>query len=108
MNFIDTQQVINFIVILAFILVLLYVLQKVVSVRVKLNQKINILQNTMIGTKERLLLIEINDTTLLIGATPNKIETLYVFDQSPVSLGDQAEATSFKAQLSNTRQKEAY
>lgn len=104
MNYIDNQVIVNLIVILAFIVVLLYVLKKVITVRAKLNQKINILQNTMIGSKERLLLVEINNTTLLIGATPTKIETLYVFDQQPQSIASE----SFASQLTNAKPKEAY
>lgn len=108
MNYIDNHVIINFIVILAFIVVLLYVLKQVITVRVKLNQKINILQNTMIGSKERLLLVEINNTTLLIGATPTKIETLYVFDQHAQAMASEVESASFATQLTNAKQKEAY
>jgi flagellar biogenesis protein FliO len=34
-----------------------------------------------IGAKEKMLLVEVNKTVLLIGATPSHIETLYVFNE---------------------------
>jgi flagellar biosynthetic protein FliO len=44
------------------------------------SKHINIINHSRIGSKEKLLLIEVNKTLLLIGATPNHIETLYIFD----------------------------
>lgn len=62
--------------------VLMYILKKVKTSKSTNNRDIKIINAVSIGTKERVLLLEINNTTLLVGATPNHISTLYVFNES--------------------------
>ena len=40
-----------------------------------------ILNTISIGTKEKIILMEVNHRTLLLGSTPTHITTLYVFDE---------------------------
>jgi flagellar biogenesis protein FliO len=43
------------------------------------DRQIKIMNAVSIGAKEKILLVEVNKTVLLLGATPSHIETLYVF-----------------------------
>jgi len=45
------------------------------------NKHIKIINMTSIGGKEKLILVEVNNVFLLLGATPAHIETLYVFNE---------------------------
>ncbi|MDR3476578.1 MAG: flagellar biosynthetic protein FliO [Gammaproteobacteria bacterium] len=76
------HMVANLIAVLAFILVLVYLLKKLKSSKYSTNQMIKIMNVVSVGTKEKVILMEVNNTILLVGATPNHIETLYVFDAS--------------------------
>lgn len=50
----------------------------------KRNQSFNIIEQLSLGSKERLVCIELNGTNLLLGVTPTTISTLHVFtDNSP-------------------------
>lgn len=45
---------------------------------------INIVSSRALGTKERLLLIEVADQQLLVGMTASQVQTLHVFDKPVV------------------------
>ena len=55
------------------------------------NKHIKIINAVSLGTKEKIVLMEVNDVVLLIGATPNHIETLHVFNGLPKREMDFAE-----------------
>jgi flagellar biosynthetic protein FliO len=75
------HMVFNLVIVLAFLMVLAYIAKKVKLKKFSSNKHINIINTIPIGTKEKIFLIEVNNTTLLIGSTPNHIETLYVFNK---------------------------
>jgi flagellar protein FliO/FliZ len=74
------HMVANLIAVLAFILLLVYILKKMKFSKYNANKYIKIINAVSVGSKEKVILMEVNNTILLIGATPNHIETLYVFD----------------------------
>ena len=47
---------------------------------------INIVATRALGPKERLLVVEVSDTTLLVGMTATHVQTLHTFDK-PVAAG---------------------
>jgi flagellar biogenesis protein FliO len=47
-----------------------------------IDKKIEISDQLQIGTKERILLVKANGKSFLIGATPQAINTLHVFEQT--------------------------
>lgn len=75
------HMMLNLGLILILVLVLVFALKKIRFSKLAKNQQIAIINTVPIGSKERVLLIEVNDKTLLIGVTPNHISTLHVFDK---------------------------
>lgn len=64
------------------IIVTIYLLKKFMIKTCSADKKIEIKAQLHVGTKERILLVKANDKSFLIGATPQAINTLHVFDQS--------------------------
>ena len=64
---------------------------------------INVVASRALGTKERLILVEVADKQLLVGMTSSQIQTLHVFDE-PVVQGKPAsdESSSFSERLRDT------
>jgi flagellar biosynthetic protein FliO len=77
-----SHMAINLIGIVLILLVLMYILKKVRTSKVTNNRDIKIINAVSIGAKEKVILLEVNNTTLLVGATPNQIATLHVFNGS--------------------------
>lgn len=73
---------IHSVIVLALIILLIvltvYVLKKTMVVRLTGNQQMKVINQISVGSKERLLLLEINKETILIGVTPHNISTLHV------------------------------
>lgn len=80
-------------IVVALILGLAWVLKK--YGRLPANNLVNmkVIGGLSLGTREKALLIEVENTRLLVGVTPGHIQTLYVLD------GKQASAESFNKTL---------
>lgn len=63
------------------IVVVLYVLKRLMHTRNGFNKVMKIKSAMAIGNKERLVLVEVSDKTLLLGVTPQQISRLHVFDE---------------------------
>jgi flagellar protein FliO/FliZ len=61
-------------------LLFFYFMKKFRTLKINKNKHINIINAISIGPKEKIILIEVNNAILLLGATPSHIETLYVFN----------------------------
>lgn len=94
------QNAIKLIGIIIFILVLMYVLKRLRQTKFADSPEIRVINTVAIGTKERIILMEANNTMLLIGATPNHISTLHVFDDSAPEQGIKNEFESLREFLS--------
>jgi flagellar protein FliO/FliZ len=75
------QVVLDLMLVLFFIALALFLLKKVQSKAAQNNQYIKIINSLSIGPKEKIILLEVNQTYLLVGATANQIDTLYAFDE---------------------------
>lgn len=75
-----THVIINLFAIIALMFVLVFVLKKIKLSKYVGNKHINIINVVPIGPKERIILMEVNNLFLLVGATPTHIEKLHVFD----------------------------
>lgn len=75
--------VISLIAVMACLWVLFIFLKKMHPHANAKNPLVKILQVSPVGVKEKLMLIEVNKTQLLIGVTPSHIGTLHVFHHSP-------------------------
>ena len=62
---------------------LVFLLKKINGLPVSNRTVISVLGTKRIGSREKIILIEVGEQQLLIGATPNNIRTLHVFD-SPI------------------------
>ena len=64
---------------------------------------INIVSSRALGTKERLLLIEVADQQLLVGMTASQVQTLHVFDKPVVdTTAPEIAPSSFAERLRST------
>lgn len=63
------------------------------------NSNMKVIGGLSIGQRERVLLLQVGDTQLLIGTAPGTIRTLHVFDEPVVSPGSETEQTSFAERL---------
>lgn len=74
------HMLINLGIVLALMGVLIVIMRKFKLAKHLGNKQMKIINSVAIGSKEKVILMEVNNTFLLLGATPNHIETLYVFD----------------------------
>lgn len=82
----------NLLGILVLIFILMYLFKRFKQAKDAKNSMIKIINTVAVGTKEKIILMEVNHSMLLIGATPNHIETLYVFnDESEKSMASDCE-----------------
>ena len=68
---------------------------------------INIVSSRALGTKERLLLIEVADQQLLVGMTASQVQTLHVFDKPVVDSSAASLAPSSFAERLRSTMREA-
>lgn len=71
--------VINLFAVIVLMLVLLFIVKKFKLSKFGGNKYINIINVVSVGPKEKIILLEINKSYLLLGSTPNHIETLHIF-----------------------------
>jgi flagellar protein FliO/FliZ len=78
------QQSLTSLIVLAclipLIIVTIYLFKKSMIVRLTGNQSIQLINQMSIGTKERLLLLKVNDDMILVGVTAHNISTLHVIN----------------------------
>lgn len=75
------HMIFNLLGVIILMVVLFYLLKKVRMVKQQPAKHMKIINIVPIGSKEKVILMEVNKTVLLIGATPSHIETLYVFNE---------------------------
>jgi flagellar protein FliO/FliZ len=70
--------------VLSLMVMFVFLLKKIKFKKLVNDQHINILHTMPIGSKEKIILIEVNDAMLLLGATASSIQTLHIFDQKKI------------------------
>jgi flagellar protein FliO/FliZ len=73
--------ILSLLAVVALMLGLVFLLKKFKLTRYAVNKHIKIINIVPVGAKEKIILMEVNNTVLLVGATPNHIETLHVFNE---------------------------
>jgi len=63
------------------------------------NDVINIVASRALGTRERLLLVEVADKQLLVGMTTTQVQTLHVFEKPVVEAPAVTEPSGFAGRL---------
>lgn len=76
-----THIALNLLGVIILMVIAVYILKKLKVSKHPNAKQIKIINTVPIGSKERIILVEVNNTVLLLGATPNHIETLYVFNE---------------------------
>ena len=66
------------------------------------NDVINILASRAIGSKERLVVVEVAGKQLLVGMTASQVQTLHVFDAPVLTVPAVDDGAGFAARLRNT------
>lgn len=103
------HMVFNLLGVVALMLVLLFLLKKIKLTKQVSNKHIKIINVMPIGSKEKLMLVEVNNMSFLIGATPSHIETLYVFSDME-ELQHKSDSDKFKKfmQATNLTKEQAF
>lgn len=99
MNNLYAHTALNLLAVLIVFMCLIYILKKIKFGKYSQNNPIKIHNTVPIGTKERVILVEVNNTFLLLGATPNHIETLYVFNELETAKAASSETFNDKLKI---------
>lgn len=90
--------VLSLLVVLAVILALAWLLRRFGQGGFSTQSDMKVVASLSLGTRERLLVVDIQGQQLLIGVTPQQIRTLHVFDE-PVIDPTQPRSADFKNKL---------
>jgi flagellar protein FliO/FliZ len=97
-----THVFLNLFAVIALMGLLFFLMKKFKLAKYASNKHIKIINIVPIGTKEKVILMEVNNTMLLLGATPNHIETLYVFNELMPTEESVEEKKDFAALMSHS------
>jgi flagellar protein FliO/FliZ len=88
--------------VLALVLVLAWVLRYVMQVRPGAHGQLRIVGGLSMGPRERVVLVDVAGTQLLLGVSPGRIQTLHVLDEPVPETSRHAMAeTPFARQLAS-------
>lgn len=89
---IDAWQIVKvflwLMLVLAVLVIVLFIMKHLQLPSRRKNQFINIVTTVSLGTKEKLLLVEVDDKQLLIGATSHSMQTLHVLSKHADKTGE--------------------
>ncbi len=94
------QITLNLLLVLGAIVLLAWLFKRVQGISQPAAGALGVAASLPLGPKERLLLVNVGDTQLLIGASSAGINTLHVLDQPLEPTAEQPIATAFKDRLS--------
>lgn len=87
------QLTFGLLVVLGLVFAVAWLLRRFNRWQVTADGQMKILGGLSVGTRERVLLIEVGETQLLVGVSPGRIQTLHVLDQ-PLATPASAPASS--------------
>lgn len=76
------NMIFSIIIVIIAIFVFAYIMRRLLHTRHSLGNAIKLVSALPLNSKERLMLVETNGKLLLIGVTPQNINTLHVFEES--------------------------
>ena len=94
------QITLNLLLVLAAIVVLAWLFKRVPGISQPAAGALGVAASLPLGPKERLLLVNVGDTQILIGASSAGINTLHVLDKPLEATANMPVATAFKDRLS--------
>ena len=83
------NMVMGLVVVIALILGLAWVLRKYGRLPVQNQVEMKVLGGLSLGTRERAVLIQVENKRLLLGVAPGRVETLYVMDSTDTQFSHQ-------------------
>lgn len=75
-----------------------WLVRRVFRISPGVSRHMKIVAGLALGTRERIVLLQVGETQLLVGVSPGRIQTLHVLDK-PLSLTDEASSASFGGEL---------
>lgn len=77
-----TQMLVGLIVVVAAILVLAFLMRRVGGIQSRLGSDFRVLGGISVGSRERMLLVQVGERQLLVGVAPGRVQTLHVLEES--------------------------
>ena len=77
------EMVLGLVVVLLVIFALARLLQRMNLVSANAGQRMKIVGGLSLGSRERILLLEVGDKHILLGVTPQSVSALHTFDELP-------------------------
>ena len=85
--------------VIASIVVVGWLYARMQGVRSGSSSVINILASQSLGSKERIVLIEVGDKQIVVGMTAANVQTLHVFDEPVISTAERPPQSAFAERL---------
>lgn len=100
------QMGLGLIAVLMLIVGLSWVVRRMGGVTGSASGSLRVLGGLSLGTRERVILVQVGDTQLLVGVAPGRVQTLHVLEH-PIDPQDQSKSTkgNFAASLSAALQR---
>ncbi|WP_426417582.1 flagellar biosynthetic protein FliO [Aestuariirhabdus sp. LZHN29] len=76
--------------VVAIIFVISWLMRRVNGVNTGHGGKMKVLAGIALGARDRLVLVQVGDKQILLGASPGRINTLHVFDEPVIAPGEQS------------------
>ncbi|UJJ31008.1 flagellar biosynthetic protein FliO [Halopseudomonas maritima] len=89
-----SQLALGLLVVVGLIFLLGWLLRRVGPMAAQGGQHIRLLSSLPLGPRDRLLLVDVGGTQMLLGTSPGRINTLHVFDQPVADLAQAAASNS--------------
>lgn len=83
--------------------VVVFLLKRVGGFRSAPGGKMRLIDGVSVGTRERVILMQIGEKQVLIGVSPGRVSPIHVFDEPVITASD--ESTGFAGQLQKQLQK---
>ncbi len=71
------------------------------------SQQIRVISSLPLGTRDRLLLVDVAGTQMLLGASAGRINTLHVFDEPVASLEEARQQSDFARKMQSLLKRES-
>lgn len=75
------QLLAGLLVVIAAIVVLAFLMRRMPGMQSRLSGDFRVLGAISLGSRERMLLVQVGDTQLLVGVAPGRVQTLHVLDE---------------------------
>ncbi len=92
------QLTLGMVAVLGLMLGLAWILKRTGKFQMAAGGSLKILGGLSMGTRERVVLLQVGETQLLVGVAPGRVQTLHVLDQ-PLQAQDQPAGGGFADQL---------